>query len=266
MPAEVVEYIAGKADGVPLYVEELTKAILESDFLRGDEKGYHLTRPLSGVSIPATLQDLLMARLDRLPSIREVAQLGSILGREFAYEMLQAITTLEESALHRGLDQLVDAELLYQRGRRPRAKYIFKHALVHDAAYHSLLKRTRNYYHRQVAELLEHRYPDVVASQPELLAYHYSRAEDDERSIDYLTRAAEKAAAGYAHAEAIAAFEEARRHAERLPQAQQDTLILSLAVRQAQSLHFLGRRQQIVELLLAHRERLERVPDRKLAA
>jgi class 3 adenylate cyclase/tetratricopeptide (TPR) repeat protein len=264
MPPEVVEYIAGKTDGVPLYVEELSKAILEAEFLREQDGAYHLTRPLSGVRIPATLQDLLMARLDRLPSLREVAQLGSILGREFAYEMLQAIATLEETALQNGLDRLVDAELLYQRGRRPRAKYIFKHALVQDAAYQSLLKRTRQYYHRHVAELLERRYPEIVQTQPELLAHHFSRSEEDEKAVDYLTRAADNAAGMYAHAEAIAAVEDARRHAERLPAGKRDAVAVALAVRQAHSLHFLGRRQEIVDLLLDHRGRLERLEDRSL--
>lgn len=266
MPGEVVEYIFGKTDGVPLYVEELTRAILEADFLREQKDFYQLTRPLSGVTIPATLQDSLMARLDRLPTIREVAQLGSILGREFAYEMLQAIASLEETALQNGLDQLVDAELLYQRGRRPRARYIFKHALVQDAAYQSLLKRTRQYYHLQVAELLESRYPEIVQTQPELVAHHYARAEESEKAIMYLTSFAEKAAAKYAHAEAIAAVEEARAQAERLPAGEKDRRVLGLIVRQAQSLHFLGRRQEIVDLLLRHRDRLGQLQDPSLVA
>jgi predicted ATPase len=121
LPEEVVEHIVSKADGVPLYVEELTKAILEADFLREHDGGYRLTGPLSGMSIPATLQDSLMARLDRLPNIREVAQLGAVLGREFIYEMVQAIASIDEMTLQNGLDRLVAAELLYQRGRPPRA-------------------------------------------------------------------------------------------------------------------------------------------------
>lgn len=264
MPEEVVEYVAGKTDGIPLYVEELTRAILEADFVTEKADCYQLARPLSGITIPATLQDLLMARLDRLPSIREVAQLGSILGREFAYEMLQAIASLGEAALQNGLDQLVDAELLYQRGRRPRARYIFKHALVQDAAYQSLLKRTRQYYHRQVAELLESRYPEIVQTQPELVAHHYSRAEESNKAIEYLTNFAEKAAAKYAHAEAVAAIGEARDHAERVSGVEQDERIINLVVREAHSLHFLGRRKEIVELLLRHRERLERLQNPSL--
>jgi predicted ATPase len=193
LPGEVVEHIVGKTDGVPLYVEELTKAILEADFLREHDGGYRLTGPMSGMTIPATLQDSLMARLDRLPSIREVAQLGAVLGREFAYEMLQAIASFEETTLQEGLDRLVDAELLYQRGRPPRAKYIFKHALVQDAAYQSLLKRTRQYYHRQVAELLAARFPETVQAQPELVAHHYTEARLTERAVTYWRQAGEQA-------------------------------------------------------------------------
>jgi class 3 adenylate cyclase/tetratricopeptide (TPR) repeat protein len=265
MPEEVVEYIVSKTDGVPLYVEELSKAILEAGFLREQDDGYRLTRPLSGVAIPATLQDLLMARLDRLPSIREVAQVGSILGREFAYEMVQAIASLGEVALQDGLDQLVDAELLYQRGRRPRAKYIFKHALVQDAAYQSLLKKKRQYYHRQVAGLLESHYPEIVKTQPELLAHHYLRSDVSDKALEYLTRSARKAMGMYAHTEAVAALEEALGLAERLPSDHRDRRVLEIALQLAESLHFLGRRQELVDLLLQKQDRLDRLADPSLA-
>ncbi|MEE8550128.1 MAG: adenylate/guanylate cyclase domain-containing protein, partial [Gemmatimonadota bacterium] len=202
VPSEVIEHIVGKTDGVPLYVEELTKAILEADFLRECDAGYELTRPLSGVTIPATLQDSLMARLDRLPTIREVAQLGAVLGREFTYEMLRAIASLEETTLQEGLDRLVDAELLYQRGRPPRAKYIFKHALVQDAAYQSMLKRTRQYYHEQVAELLQSRFPEIVESQPELVGHHYTEGGLAEPAIDYWLKAGRRAMQRSANVEA----------------------------------------------------------------
>ena len=266
VPDEVVDYVTRKTDGVPLYVEELTKAILEAGFLNEEGGSYKLTRPLSGVAIPSTLQDLLMARLDRLPSIREVAQLGSILGREFAYEMLQAIGSLDQTALEKGLDQLVNAELLYQRGRRPRARYTFKHALVQDAAYQSLLKRTRQFYHKQVATLLEGRYPDVAHNQPEILAHHYSRAEDDENALKYFLLIADKSSAMSAHAEAVATLEDARRHAERLSPDQRDLQVLKLIVREVHSLHFLGRRKEIVALLTQHRDRLVGINDRSLVA
>jgi predicted ATPase len=188
---------------VPLYVEELTKAILEADFLREHDGGYRLTGPMSGITIPATLQDSLMARLDRLPNIREVAQLGAVLGREFVYEMVQAIGSMEETTLQNGLDELVAAELLYQRGRPPRAKYIFKHALVQDAAYQSLLKRTRRYYHGQVAELLETRFPEIVQTQHELVAHHYTEAGQAEQAVEHWHQAGQQALRRSANPEAV---------------------------------------------------------------
>ncbi|MBT4490335.1 MAG: hypothetical protein HOC72_22535 [Rhodospirillaceae bacterium] len=203
LPEAVVDYIVERTDGVPLYIEELTKAILEANFLREHDGGYQLTGPLSGISVPSTLQDSLMARLDRLPNIREVAQLGAVLGREFAYEMVQAIGSIEETTLRNGLDQLVAAELLYQRGRPPRARYIFKHALVQDAAYQSLLKRTRQTYHGQVAELLESRFPEIVQTQPELVAHHYTEAGLAEPAIKYWHKAGQQALRHSANSEAV---------------------------------------------------------------
>jgi predicted ATPase/class 3 adenylate cyclase len=203
LPAEVMEHIVSKTDGVPLFVEELTKTVLRSGVLRREGDQYVLTGPLSELTIPASLQGSLMARLDRLPTVREVAQLGAVLGREFAYEVLQAIGVLEESKLRDGLGQLVEAELLYQRGRPPRARYIFKHALIQDAAYQSLLKRTRQQYHRRVAELLESKFPEVVEAQPELLARHFTEAGRASDAVTYWQRAGEKAARRSANEEAI---------------------------------------------------------------
>ena len=204
LPAEVVEHIVAKTDGVPLYVEELTKTILTSAILRETVERFELTGPLSSLAIPATLQESLMARLDRLPQVRELAQLGSVLGREFAYEMISGLSTAGEIILQEGLGQLVEAELLYQRGRPPRARYTFKHALVQDAAYQSLLRRNRQQYHQQVAELLESKFPEVVEAQPELLAHHYSEAGATERAVGYWLEAGQRAARQSAHPEAIA--------------------------------------------------------------
>jgi class 3 adenylate cyclase/predicted ATPase len=203
VPSEVLEHIVEKADGVPLYVEELTKTILESDYLHEEAERYTLAGSLSEVAIPATLQDSLMARLDRAPTIREVAQLGAVLGREFTYEMLRYLAPLEEPVLQKGLGQLVENELLYQRGRPPRSRYIFKHALIQDAAYQSLLKRTRQQYHRNVAELLEERFPETVEAQPELLAHHYTEAADPARAVAFWQRAGERARAQFANWEAM---------------------------------------------------------------
>jgi tetratricopeptide (TPR) repeat protein len=203
LPAEVVAYIVARTDGVPLFVEELTKMLLESDLLHQETERYTLTGPLSAVAIPTTLQDSLMARLDRLPMIREVAQLGAVLGREFAYEMLRALAGVEDTLLQERLAQLVDTELLYQRGRPPRAKYIFKHALVQDAAYASLLKSTRQQYHQQVAQMLEAHFPDTVETEPELVAHHYRRSGNAAKAVEYLSLAGQQAARHSAHAEAI---------------------------------------------------------------
>jgi predicted ATPase/class 3 adenylate cyclase len=265
MPPEVLDHIVSKADGVPLYIEELSKAILEANILREEEDHYELIGPLSGITIPTTLQDLLMARLDRLPTVREVAQLGSVFGREFAYEMIQAVAAYEEPTLQSGLDQLVQAELLYQRGRRPHARYTFKHALVQDAAYHSLLKRTRKYYHQQVGELLECRYPELAQSQPDLVAHHYVRAENDAKAVEYLIRFADRAASLYAHTEAATALEDALHHSEHISGKQGDRSALEVVLRLAESLHFLGRRQELVEKLLRQEERLNRLADAALA-
>jgi class 3 adenylate cyclase/predicted ATPase len=203
LPAEVVEHIVDRTDGVPLFIGELTKMLLESDLLREEPDHYALTGPLSEVTIPATLQDSLMARLDRVPTVREVAQLGAVLGREFAYEILRELTTIEESALQEQLAQLVNVELLYQRGRPPRARYFFKHALIHDEAYASLLRSTRQQYHRQIAQLLEEQFPDLVETQPELVAHHYTEAGLNEHAVGYWQRAGQRAAGRSANAEAM---------------------------------------------------------------
>ena len=204
LPAEVVQHIVAKTDGVPLYVEELTKMLLQSALLQEDADHYTLTGPLGSVAIPDTLQDALMARLDQLHTAKEVAQVGAVLGREFAYEMLQAPATQDEATLQAGLAQLVGAELLYQRGRPPRATYTFKHALIQDAAYASLLRSTRQRVHQQIVQLCETRFPEVVATQPEVVARHCAAAGQDEAAIRYWQRAGQRALQGSAHAEAIA--------------------------------------------------------------
>ena len=162
LPEEVVEHIVTKTDGVPLYVEELTKMLLASDLLRKEADQYVLTGPLSTVTIPDTLQDSLMARLDQMDNAKEVAQIGAVLGRAFTYEMLQAIASQDEETVQVNLAQLVEAELLYQRGRPPWSRYIFKHALIQDAAYASLLRSTRQHVHQQIAQLLEGQFPGIA--------------------------------------------------------------------------------------------------------
>jgi predicted ATPase len=156
------------------------------------------------LGIPATLQDALMARLDRLGTVKEVAQLGATIGREFSYELLQAVSPLDEERLQHGLKQLVEAELVYQRGLLPQAHYLFKHALIQDTAYQSLLKSTRQQYHRQIAQVLEGRFPETMETQPELMAHHYTEAGLITQALPYWQRAGQRATDRSAYVEAVA--------------------------------------------------------------
>ena len=203
LPDAVVQRIVERADGVPLFVEEVTKMVLESDLVAARDGHYELTRPLTELAIPSTLQDSLMARLDRLDTGKEVAQLGAVLGREFPYELLRSVSLQEAPRLHVGLAQLVDAELLYQRGTPPAATYTFKHALIQDTAYQSLLKRTRQQLHARIAQVLEERFPERVAAEPEVIARHYDQAGLATQAIAHYQLAGERAAQRSANEEAI---------------------------------------------------------------
>jgi class 3 adenylate cyclase/tetratricopeptide (TPR) repeat protein len=206
LPPEVLQQIVHKTDGVPLFVEELTKMVLESGLVRAVNGHYELSGPLPPLAIPSTLQDSLMARLDRLATVREVVQLGATLGREFSYELLHAVSAVDEGILQQGLRQLTEAELLYQRGLPPQATYLFKHALVQDAAYQSLLKSTRQQYHTKIAQVLEGRFPETKETQPELLAQHYTAAGLITEAIPYWQQAGQRAIQRSAHAEAVSHF------------------------------------------------------------
>jgi len=203
LPPEVVEQIVAKTDGVPLFVEELTKMVLDSGLLQERDEHYALTGPLHPLAIPATLHDSLMARLDRLAAVKALAQLGATLGREFSYALLRAVAPWDEDIVQRGLHQLVEAEFLYQRGMSPQAIYFFKHALIQEAAYQSLLRSTRQQYHQRIAQALEAQFLEIVATQPELVAQHYTAAGCAEQAIAYWLRAGQHARDRSAHVEAI---------------------------------------------------------------
>jgi predicted ATPase len=217
LPAGMLERIVAQTDGVPLFIEELTKAVLERAS-QPDIAG-------SALSVPSTLQASLMARLDRLPAAKQVAQIGAVIGREFSNELLAAVAGIPEAALTEGLDELVSAGLAFRRGTSPEAIYSFKHALVQDAAYGSLLRRTRQKLHSRIAKVLEERWPDVVETQPELLAHHFTQAGLVEPAADYWQRAGERAFRRSAAAEAtghlaksielLRTLPEDRAHAER---------------------------------------------------
>ena len=204
LPSEVVEQIVAKTDGVPLFVEELTKMVLESGLLQERAEHFELTGPLPLLAIPATLHDSLMARLDRLATVKGLAQLGATLGREFSYALLQAVSPWDEGTLQRGLQQLVEAEFVYQQGLPPQATYMFKHALIQDAAYQSLLRSTRQQYHQRIAQVLEAQFPEIATTEPELLAHHYAEAGLLAQALPYWQQAGQRASERSAHLEAIA--------------------------------------------------------------
>ena len=176
---------------MPLYVEELTKAVAEPGAARGAD------------AIPSTLAGSLMARLDRLSAAKEVAQRAAVLGREFGYPLLAAVAGMDDAGLRQGLARLVDAEIVFQRGEPPEATYTFKHALVQEAAYESLLKRTRQQLHGRVVDVLRERFPERVAAEPEVVARHAEAAGRSDDAITYYGRAGERAQARSAHEEAI---------------------------------------------------------------
>ncbi len=202
LPSEVLEQIVAKTDGVPLFVEELTKTVIESDLLQDVGERYVLGGPLPPLAIPASLYDSLMARLDRLAPVKEVAQLGAVIGREFGYELLAAVSSLDDSKLRDALQQLVNAELLFRHGTPPHATYTFKHALVQDAAYASLLRGRRQQLHARIATVMEERFPETLETEPHLLAHHYTEAGLIEKAVNFWLKAGQQASERSAYIEA----------------------------------------------------------------
>ena len=199
LPDTLLDEIVAKTDGVPLFVEELTKTILESGLLRETENSFELRESFSSLSIPISLHDSLMARLDRLQPIKEVAQTAACIGREFSYTLLAAVSPLPERELQLSLDKLIEAELIYKRSLDGDPTYQFKHALVRDAAYESLLKSKRKHIHHSLLNALEH----TGTAPAELVAHHATCAELNEKAIDYWQQAGEQANARPAYREAI---------------------------------------------------------------
>jgi class 3 adenylate cyclase/predicted ATPase len=193
LPEDLLSTVVERTDGVPLFVEELTKVIVEPAG----------ATTIAEHNVPVTLADSLMARLDRLGEAKEIAQIASIIGREFSYAMLAAIAGKREAELGMALSLLVDAELVHARGIAPEASYLFKHALVQDIAYQSLLRTKRRFYHRRIAEVLEQRFPQSAETQPELVGHHYSEAGLAEPAIPYWRRAGERAAKRGSNVEAV---------------------------------------------------------------
>ena len=208
LPREVVNQIVTRTEGVPLFVEELTKTIRESGLLADEGDRYEVTSHHLPLVIPATLRDSLMARLDRLGSIKEVAQIGAAIGREFPYALLAAVSATKTPAgsLERSLGKLENAELVYRTGVTPEAVYRFKHALVQEAAHESLLKSRRQELHGRIAEVLEQEYPDLTRTEPEVLARHYAEAGMIDKAVDYWLMAGHRAIEHSANLEASSHF------------------------------------------------------------
>lgn len=217
LPEEIVEQIIAKTDGVPLFIEELTKTILEAGDLveRGDR--YVYTGTAVRVSIPETLRDSLMARLDRAADVKHIAQVGSVIGRDFGYDMVSEIVKLGESALSQALARLVASELASCRGAIPQAVYTFKHALVQDTAYESLLKSQRMTLHGSIARALEKRWPESREARPELLAHHFTQAGLYEAAVPYWRRAGQLAMQRFALTEAVSHLGNGMALIEKLP-------------------------------------------------
>jgi predicted ATPase len=203
LPHEVLQQLITKSDGVPLYIEEMTKNVLESGWLTETAGHFEITGPLPQLAIPATLQDAFAARLDRLAPVRELAQVGAVLGREFSYELIHAVSQLDDTPLQEGLRRLGAAEIVFQRGVPPDATYTFKHALLQDTAYASLLKSQRQQLHVRTAQVLEQQFVETMETHPELLAHHYTAAGLIAQAIPYWQRAGQRAVERSANSEAV---------------------------------------------------------------
>src|SRR5262249_8115369 len=221
LPAEVTEQIVVKTDGNPLFVEELTKAVLEAGILVEDAEGYRLDGPLPPLAIPATLHDSLMARLDRLAAVKEIGQIGAAIGREFSYSLLGALVGRDDRALKDALARLERAELVFRRGEPPEAIYSFKHALVQEVAYENLLKSRRQVLHQRIAQALEKEFPETAKTEPELLALHYAGAWLADPAISYWQTAAERALQRSANVEAANHFRQALALLATLPESRE---------------------------------------------
>jgi predicted ATPase len=208
LPKEIADQIIDRTDGVPLFIEELTKSVVESGWMT--DAGDHL-------AIPTTLQASLLARLDRLAPTREVAQIAATLGRQFSHELISAVAEMSPARLESALEQLMRAELVFRRGTPPDATYTFKHALVQDAAYSTLLRARRQQLHGRIAGTLERQFPDIAAAQPELMAQHCASAGMVEKAIAYWDKAGRSAVQRSTMAEAAAHFGKALKLLHSLP-------------------------------------------------
>src|SRR4029077_14812028 len=185
LPKEIADQIVDRTDGAPLFIEELTKSVIESGIVAEAGDHYAVAGPTAPLAIPTSLHASLLARLDNLAPTREVAQIGAALGRSFTYELISAVAAMPQQKLDEGLEQLASAELIFRRGVPPDAEYTFKHALVQDAAYSTLLRARRQQLHGRIVATLEKQFPEVVNAQPALIAHHSTEAALSETAVGY---------------------------------------------------------------------------------
>jgi predicted ATPase len=201
---DLEELILEKTEGVPFFIEEFIKSLQDLKIMERKDNKYYLARDIKDLIIPSAIQDMIMARVDSLPEgAKGVLQTGSVAGREFSQDLIERVMGLSERELLSHLSVLKDSELLYERGVYPQSTYIFKHSLIQDATYQSLLKSTRQKYHRKIAQVLEKHFPDTMETQPELLAHHYTEAGLNEQAVGYWHQAGKRATQRSAHVEAM---------------------------------------------------------------
>jgi len=218
LPTELLNQLVSKSDGIPLYVEELTKTALGSNIIKEGENQYELIDSLSTAAIPITLNDSLMARLDRMTTAKEVAQLGAVIGREFSYDLIKDFSHIEDSLLKKELSRLVESGLLFEQDNQANPEYVFKHALIQDTAYKSLSKRKRKKQHKEIARIFEEKYVDTADTQPEILAFHYAEGGVPEKAVTYYHKAGQRALERSANLEAMANYYQGLKEIEKLPE------------------------------------------------
>jgi predicted ATPase len=250
LPGEAVDQIIAKTDGIPLFVEELTKTVLEASRLRGEVEEPGGTDQVTVLTIPTTLHDSLTARLDRLGWVKEVAQVAATIGREFGYDLLVAVSPLGEDELRSAVNRLADAEFVFPQGGPPQVSYTFKHALVRDAAYESQLLSKRAQLHTRIANVLEENFAEEAETQPELLAYHFTEGGHLGKATHYWNRAGKRAAEHAAHREAIGHFSSGLDMCQKYtPEAEHSRQEVGLLVGLAGSMRILDRYEEALEVL-----------------
>jgi class 3 adenylate cyclase/predicted ATPase len=236
LPKEIADQIIERTDGIPLFIEELTKAVIETGVVAETGDHYQIAGPLAPLAIPTSLHASLLARLDRLAPVREVAQIAAAVGRSFSHELISAVAQIPQEQLDHALDQLVAAELIFRRGTPPDAEYTFKHAMVQDAAYSTLLRSRRQQIHAKIATTLEESFPETVANQPALLAHHCTEAGLIEKAVAYWLKAGQQSVGRSAMTEAVAQLEKGLALVKALPDGvarSQQELDLQVALGQA---------------------------------